>query len=175
MPAQPWVTGPTHIIWDGQYLGTAERTPYWQLERGFTPLMNDLAGPVVPYDMLAVNKYANVIADLTRWDWNVLKDMQAVTSVFGPGQMAGTDIGTLMIHEDKAKVLNLDWPYSSKPAYAGMPPGVKFFKAWLAGPDNFDRMGTNPKRVHLAWYCLSDNAGGDFRLFEYEASGVAPN
>lgn len=176
MPAQPWVAGPTHLYWDQKYVGTAEKTPFWQTEYGNVPLMNDLSGPVVPFDMLRAGKYAIISADLTRWNYDTVKAMQTVCCKT-PGEWEGFDEGTLLIHEGKAKPLAMDWPYSSKAAYSGMPPGVTFFYTWLAGPDNWDRMGTNPKRIHLSWYALGKYSptggnGGGFQLFEYKPSGL---
>lgn len=178
MPAQPWVAGPTHLFWNKKYVGTAERTPTWSTEYGHVPLMNDLSGPVVPFDMLRAGKYCIVSADLTRWNYDTVKEMQAICANVGkPFEWAGFDEGTLLIHEDKAKPLNMDWPYSSKAAYSGMPPGLELFYTWPAGPDNWARMGTNPKMIHFSWYALgkyknTGGTGGSFSLGEYKASGL---
>lgn len=176
---QPWVAGPTHIFWANpgespEYVGTAEKSPQWQTRYGFVPLMNDLSGPVVPLDMLAVQKDCYVFADLTRWDYDVVQTMQTLDAADSPGLWDGDAVGTLMIHEDMAGELFLVWPYSKKTAYEGMPSGLHFSHAWMVGPDNWAQMGTNPKKIHVSWYCLPGRRpDGSFQLFEYGAGAAA--
>ena len=183
MPAQPWVTGPAHIFWSNpdespRYVGTAEKSPQWTTRYGFVPLMNDLSGPVVPLDMLAVQKDCYVYADLTRWDYDVVQEMQTMGGEnTTEGTWDGDVVGTLMIHEENFGQLFIAWPYSDKEQYADMPSGLHFYASWLVGPDNWALMGTNPKKIHLSWYCLPKRqTDGRFQLFEYDlgaATGVA--
>jgi hypothetical protein len=165
---QPWVSGPTTVLVDGRELGTAERYPRYLVRSGWQPYFNDISGPVIPMDMLWAGKEAFIYLDLNRYDEEVLEFFQSITDNSDPLSWPGNSIGTLMIHEEQAIPIQLNFPYADKPKYAGMPKGVLFNAGWYEGPEEFSVLGTNPRKVHVIIHCLATQAeeGGNWVLGE---------
>lgn len=187
---QPYVTGAVHIFvgpmdvqskatnaqggggGSPRYLGTCEAYPTFAIRPAFFPLFNDITGPVIPYDMAFVGEEAFTSANLTLWDEEVYKSIASRPTHGGIG--SGTpdrgfngyfDMGTLMIHEGMAFALYLLFPYSVIQAYRGMPAGYKFHASWAVGPDDHNRQGTTPKRLHLLFHSLRVPTQKGLRLY----------
>lgn len=168
MGLQPWVAGPTLLSVDGKELGTAERYPRLLVRSGWSPYFNDVGGPVIPMDMLWAAKEAFIYADLNRWDEDTLQFFQTITEGGAdPLSWGEDDVGTLMIHEEMAVPITLEFPYASKDKYAGMPKGITFKAGWYEGPEEFSVLGTNPRKVHLVIHCLPVLEDGKWVLGEY--------
>jgi hypothetical protein len=144
---------------DDKILGTAERYPRYLVRSGWLPYFNDISGPVIPNDMLWAGKEAFIYMDLNRWDEEVLEFFQQITSGSETLSWPEDAVGTLMIHEQEAVPIKIDFPYASKEAYIGMPNGILFGAGWYEGPEEFSVLGTNPRKVHIVIHCLP--VGGD--------------
>jgi len=166
-----------------RWLGTAERYPRVQRRAGWVPVFNDLGGQVIPIDTLFQGEDAFISVDLTRWDDNVMRaalarpsSVQAAEGTTGTG-----DVGTLMCLEFKAHILYLVFPYAAKTPMvnAGMPAGWRFPQAVLEGPDDFDSMGTAPRKIRTVWHAYRfmgpvSTGGASFTLFDFDMSSVPP-
>lgn len=175
--AQPFVTGPCHLFLGlgalGQplYLGTGERAPWIEIKAEWEPLFNDLGGTKVPIDEAYEGEHGFVGVDLTRWNESVYQLATSRTRHdLQRGLDLSSDIGTLMVHEAAAYPLWVAFPYNSKPAYASMPPGYRFLRAHLLGPDRHEPQGTAPKKVRCLWHCLRalTSAVGTLTLYDHD-------
>lgn len=190
--AQPYVTGPAHLYvglgasFAPLYLGTAERTPRIEIRPAWDAVFNDIAGGKIPLDWLYEGEEAFVTADVTRWNEPVytLLSARPRTSTAGAvqGQNVPGDIGTLLISENFAFPLWIQFPYVGKAAMAAgnLPPGYRFIAAWLEGPDDLDNLGTMARKTRLVFHCgrayaLSTNAAGGgmtFTLYDHNMTGL---
>ena len=164
--ATTMATGPAHVFLgigaNGAplYLGTTEHTPRIRVRPGWSPVFNDIAGGVIPYDMVYEGEEAFISGDWNRYNEQTLSIMQARPRHNATGSVRGVniagDIGTLMLTEGQAYAMYLYFPYSSKPAYvaAGMPAGYHFYAVFLEGPDDMDRLGTIDRINRLQWHAL---------------------
>lgn len=175
--AQPYVTGPAHMyVQSGGspvYLGTAERTPRIEVRPGQIPVMNDIGGPVVPFDMMYSGEEAFISADLTRWNNSVLQTILGRPIVGSPpGADSFGSIGTIISYEGMGFVFYIVFPYSSKPAYSTQEAGYRFFSCYVIGPDDHYSLGTNPRKIHLAIHALRvyDPASQSLSLFDFNVA-----
>lgn len=182
---QPYVTGAVHIFigpmgkqskatnaqggggGSPRYLGTCEAYPTFAIRPAFTPLFNDITGPVIPYDMAFVGEEAFTSCNLTLWDEAVHAQVASRPSHgVSRGTNSYVEMGSLMIHEGLAISLYLIFPYSVFSAYRGMPAGYKFHASWAVGPDDHNRQGTTPKRLHLLFHSLRVPTQSGLELYE---------
>jgi hypothetical protein len=182
--ATPYVTGPVHLfvgpLSSPNYLGTAERFPRMSIRTGWEPVFNDLGGQRVPFDLLYEGQEAFVSVDLTRWNENVLQVMMARAISTVPGLDGPLDIGTAMLTENAAGPLWLLFPFGgvkaafNAPGSGPMPGGYRFPRAILAGPEDFESMGTAPRKIRLIWHCLRffNPQNGRFLLYDNNMAGV---
>ncbi len=186
--AQPYVTGPCHIavafglratnrFGTPLYLGTAERSPRIQIRPTWTPLFNDIGGSQIPFDMAYEGDEAFISADLTRWNEGIYALLAARTNnpanQLGRGTNINGDLGTLMITENVANILLLQFPYSTLKAatYGTQPAGYRFLRTWLEGPDDLDPLGTQPRKIRLVFRALRafsiTSNGPNFGLYDH--------
>lgn len=200
MSATPQVTGPVLIyvgfptnpanqaggLFGGtiQFLGTAEKCPRWSNRAAWVPVYNDLGGQSIAADVLYEGNECFVMADMTSWDDAVLQALMARPFSLTPdGIDIPGDLGTMMVTEGAAPTLYLTFPYSTRaPAVrAGMPAGRRFPAAILESPDDFDSMGTAPRKVRLLWHCYRvaqaiGPQGMTWLLYDSNVAGLpAPN
>lgn len=139
--------------------------------------MNDITGPMKPYDMLYVGKDATVFGDLTVWNWAIWDSIRKL-----PGTVAASfddqdidDIGTLMMTEGYAYHLWLQYPHFRKAAMAdgNMPPGRHFINTFLIGPHK-ESPGTKANTVHVQFYAWQkyDPSTGRMKLGDNDMAGV---
>lgn len=188
--AQPWCTGPA-LIYAGVggggspvFFGTAESTPVIDERPNYEPLMNDLGGSMIPFDFSHQGADAVVTATMTSWKESVFTAMRAYGGPL-PGVSAPGDIGAFMFLEGRSFPLWVVFPYAAKTAMAGLPPGYRFFAAFLQGPVS-QSAGTRPRKVNLTWYCgrvYGSTAvrvpravvpGSIFACYDYVVAGLPP-
>lgn len=180
---QPYTRGPV-LIYAGVggssgplYLGTGERAPRVSRLREFEPVMNDLAGTRVPFDMLAEGQQALITVKLTRWDDAVLQAVEARSSAAPAGGIAGPgSTGALMIAEGWAFPLWLLYSYgpqgpAAKAAMGTLRPGFHFFATWLEGPQDGEG-GTDPATELLVFHAIEVYTGGTMSLYDYNLAGL---
>lgn len=158
------------------FLGTGETGPTVRKRRHYAPVMNDLAGPVVPFDKIRGGQDAIVSVSLTRWNPPVYRSIASVSASGLPGFETSADRGTLMMTEGQSFVLYLRYPFfDSHPAMAaqGMIPGYRFFNAMLDGEDD-EETGTRANKEHLTFYCggLWDTPTNSWSLYDHNVAGV---
>lgn len=172
---QPWCTGPVHIYTFGLYLGTAERAPRRRLVQHYSPVMNDIGGTQVPFDVCYEGRESFVQCRLSRWNYAVLNQLFTISDSTKEGKDLPGDIGTLMLLEGKAFTLQLVYPYAtSKPvAMAGMPTGFRYPATVLETED--DDPGTEAEYIDLSFHCYRsyDATTGTFLLYDNNVTGLA--
>lgn len=171
--AQPHCTGAVEIYAAGPsggplHIGTGERAPRRRMVRHFSPVMNDLGGSAVPFDVTYQGKEAFVFVRLTRFNYaNLLTIYDAFAESKG-GEDDQSEIGTLMITESKIGQLWLSYPYAGR--MPGMPGGYHFLAAVLDTDE--EQPGTEAEYVDLAWHCIRKYQGGKFLLYDHEFVGL---
>lgn len=105
---QPWCTGVVHLYAglvgsptspSPVYLGTGEQGPEPEDDHRFTAIMNDLAGPEVPFDYQYAGFLSRASFVLTRWNEVAIQLLEAQPSpLLGsvPGVNSTADMGTIM-------------------------------------------------------------------------------
>lgn len=159
------------------YLGTAERSPAVEINRGWLPWYDDEQGNSLPADELYEGEEAWVTADISRWNEGVYAFLAQVINRGPLGGARGMnftgDVGTSMQYEGCTYPLILQFPFAGKPLYAlrGMPPGYRFFSATLAGPDRLEPLGTQPSKRRLVWRCREylDLVSGAMAIYDNSA------
>lgn len=169
-PVDPFV-GATPV-----YLGHCESAPRIAWNPQFEPVMNDLAGSRLPYDMLYQGKDAMIIGDLTIWNWLIWDRVRSRPDFNDvPDTNDRFDLGSLMLTEGKCFPLWITYPYVAKAAMAagGMPAGRHFLATYLVGPDNEDP-GTRVNKVHVQFHALRawDPVTGGHKLSDANMTGV---
>jgi hypothetical protein len=139
--------------------------------------MNDIAGPRIAFDQMYAGEEGMVSADLTRWNEPVYQSISSRPDPIAGAR--GTDRnlyrGTMMLHENVAYDLWVQYPASALAAYATLPAGYHFFKAFLEGPDQLSP-GVRPYKVRTIFHCLAfySPADGNFSLYDHNMAGI-PN
>lgn len=158
------------------FLGTGERAPNILARRAYTSVFNDITGDQVPLDKQWQGEEHFVSVVLTRWNEGVYRAMAALPRPGGdPGGDGFLDRGSLMVTEGLAYPLLLRFGHADKAIYAanGMPPGVRYYAAYLEGQDRHEP-GTSVNRRHLMFYCANvyNPATGAIGLFDYNVSAL---
>lgn len=196
--AQLWSTGPVHIHAKlgptGQkvmkYLGTGQQAPDINIEGHHVPVMNDIGGPVLPFDQIWAGEIGRVDVEFTRWNETNLALLAARPSQGSNGVPAVRgkntryDIGSLLLTEDLAFELYLQFVFSvgqtaPKPAFNNaasgqQPAGYHFLRAIVDGP-MIRRPGTKANSMHVSFFCLryyiatsgALGTAGDFLLYDH--------
>jgi hypothetical protein len=159
------------------FLGTGEKAPRIVFRRSYSPLHNDISGPIVPYDRVDAGKEAFISLVLTRWNEPVL---QAIQSTPFPGRFPGKnqqgDRGTLIMTEGAGYPLYLRYgnnPLRPGMVNAGLVPGRRFLCAILDG-EEVEEPGTDVGKRHIMFYCQSVYASGTLALYDYNMAGTTP-
>lgn len=159
--AQPYVSGPVDIFvapvsGNVLHLGTAEDAPDMDGDAQWEPVYNDIGGRK-PIDYSWQREEATISMVLTRFNWTTV-DLCMRRPIHSGNTFEkannAADVGTLMIHEGFAYPLYLRFPYQSKAAYGTMPPGRRYLKAWLWGPEKI-KPGTKAKKIHMIFKAIS--------------------
>jgi hypothetical protein len=185
--AQPYVTGACSV-WAGigagsapVFVGHAEQGMSIDIRAGWEPVMNDLAGTKVPFDMSYQGEEAILSGTLTRWNEAVVAAMAArwnAQASFLGGPQRGSENtfarGTLMLTEGAAFPIWLNFPLSSIAAFATLPDGYRFAAGFLESPDRLEP-GTRPYKIQMIWHCLAvfTPSNGSFLLYDHDMSAVA--
>lgn len=176
----PYVTGPAafyvapNLAGTPQLLGYCETAPRIRITPRYSPVMSDLAGDQIPADWLYQGADADILGDLTIWNWSVLELLMSRPST--TANSAGVDlegaVGSLMVGEGFAKTLWVQFPYASKTLFSGqMPAGYRFVATWLMGPDEFD-MGTKANKVHVQFHAARTYKDGKWTLYDHDMTGI---
>lgn len=158
------------------YLGVAEVTPKITVRPHFQGVFSDIGGPDIPHDWMFTGRDGMSTLDLTVYNWPVLlRSMQRPNNNLAAAfltDLAGS-IGALMNTEGFSYQVWFQFPYSTKPAFAGMIPGLRFPTSWLFGPEEFD-MGTKPNKIHLQFYHARslNQSTGDWLLGDINMAGI---
>lgn len=154
------------------FLGTGETAPEITVKAEWEPVMNDLGGTKIPFDVAYEGEEAFISVKLTRWNQTILNLIQnrpyragavrgtnSILSVAGAPAGYG-DMGSMMITEGLTFGLQCYFPYSVKAAYRNpangfMPPGMNFPAAMLMGPE-VRRGGTKAQSIQLVFHALRD-------------------
>lgn len=158
---QQWCGGPAHVAVGlgpgGQpaYLGTTEGSPKFSHHKFFQDTKNDWAGDLQPFDKMYAGQIAMVSGDFTRFDNSLFQKMMSCPNPFAtPGLNRGGDLGTFMIQEGMAYQLMLQSPYASaKNSMRGLETGLRYFAAFLMGPDE-KTLGLRPQKARCIWFCM---------------------
>lgn len=189
---RPWVTGPVDIfvgLGSGGgplFLGHDERMLAPMIRPYYSPHYSSLGGEHIPMDMTYDGQDAMVSVNLTRFNEAVYLALASrapgsrASPVVAPGVDLPGDLGSLVILEGVAFQLWLRFPYSAKPAMAGMPAGYRFPKAYVAGPDTLGNLGTGTRRTSVQFHCLRETTivpgaalGGVFhRCYDFNMSAL---
>jgi hypothetical protein len=180
--AQPYVTGPC-ALWVGVgagrapvFLGhsevgfTIEERPEWE------PVICDLAGTKIPFDIQDMGEDAVVHGTLTRWNEPVFNKLLAHPRSGGtPGRNISGDRGFLMQQEGGAVPIWLVFPYVAKPAMAagGMPPGRRYPFA-VVQQKSMAPCGSKALKRLVVFHCLPafNVATGSFTLYDTNMTGT---
>lgn len=193
--AQPYVTGAVHFFigrepstqtpnaqtkskkFGPEYMGTCEFSPRVQLDRQWIPLFNDLGGPVVPFDRSWAGQQAFIAADFTRWNDPVIHRFDSAPSAdvdlaFGLWNEV-TEMGSLVNTEGLNLTVWVVFPYQSFPAYNTMVEGYRFLSV-VGLQTDMNRMGTQPRRVHLNMHAtpMFDPKDKSFTLCDHDMNAV---
>lgn len=182
--AQVYCTGPAlfYVQFPGEstpkFLGTAEREPSIDIRPAFSPVLNDLGGQRVPFDMIYDGEEAFVSGLINRFNESVYAQLAA-----RPAHLAGRrgnnisgEIGTLMVQEGKAVTLWVQFPYVAKAAMLGglMPAGYRFRAAYLEGPDALRPLGTTARKIGMMFHAIRifSAVDGSFALYDHDMTGL---
>lgn len=186
--AQPWCTGAAHIFVgvggsktssSARYLGTCEAQPDLQDDVKLEPIMNDIAGSMMPFDYSFMGIVGTISGVFTRFNQAVY---QALTNLPNPfaapaqrGTLGATDIGSIVGLEGLAVPLWVQFPYSTKAAMVGMDAGRRYFRTFLFGPQS-TKPGTRVKKIALTWIAFHyyDPTTRALALYDRNMSGL-PN
>lgn len=122
-------------------LGTCQQAPQIELIRAYTPVMNDLAGQVLPMDEIWQGERAIISLPLNRFQLATVLRMQSLPNFNGlPGQNTSIDIGTAMAQEGNTWPFYMVFPYATGvTARASMNndlmPGYRFWSCKLVDAD----------------------------------------
>lgn len=196
--AKLYTTGPAHLFVgvgnvsskEPVYLGTAETAPDIDIQREYEGVPNDLGGSRLPMDRIYEGEEGMVGGVLTRWNEEVIAALMSV-----PDFENGTrglnnqfDLGTLMGSEGFAFPVWVVFPYASKPAFAGMPAGYRFWSC--INMSEGIRPGTRAKRHQVLFkaqrsfttsstpsvpYSVQNGVGitaATWRLYDHDMSGL---
>jgi hypothetical protein len=189
--AQPYVTGPAHLLLatgaldaeipvsmadpaagavdaSEHYLGTAEHTPRIVVAGKFIPIFISALSRVVPSDSAFAGEEGFIFADLTRWNEDVYQlaaSRPSHSEGSKPGQWDVTEVGVLTNSQPALQLMVL-FPYADKPAYAGMPRGYLFPHVESMGPDDLFSLGVNPRKTHVAFHALPKLEGKTWTLYK---------
>lgn len=143
----------------------------------YVPLMNDLAGPVVPFDQCQVGADYIVSFVATIWDEAMHKTISSLTGGGSPqGKEAPLDRGSLMLHEGLVYPLWVTYPMAGTLAYPDLPPCYHFFAAMIISPKRMSP-GVKPYEVQFTFHCMPvyQAGGGGFIAYDDDMSGVTAN
>lgn len=120
-------TAPTTV----RYLGTAVLAPEPEGEKFKLPVMNDLAGRSVPFQLIQDGESWMVMTTLNRFDAALLRDIRALESGgAGLGQESGLARGTLNIGVSDWSLILLNG-YASTAAAGTNPADLEVGKQWF--------------------------------------------
>lgn len=164
MAASLWSTGTAHLylqppsllVW--RYLGTAERAPVIALEPTYRKVHADGQNWPLSADKVLLGEQATITALLTRWDETtyafIANRLDSLTG--GRGTFGINDIGTMMIAESQTYQLFVQFPFADNVVYQGMPQGYLFPYVTIDGPEVFDTIGTEGRKL----LCIFDAIEG---------------
>lgn len=193
--AQPYVTGPVAVYvgigslgnplatYAPVFFGHGERAPKPSLNRGYEPVMCDLSGTQLPFDVLYEGQDALIRVDFTRWNEPVYQAISNITSTavptnLSPGVDPSSAVGTLMVTEGKTYPVWLRFPYGGaggKASMATLPRGYRYLSCVLESPDDREP-GTGVNRLSLIFhaYRAFSPSLGTFTLYDYDMSALGP-
>jgi hypothetical protein len=180
---QLWTTGPA-IAYVGVggalgadvpvQFGTAEARPTIVTYDEWLDAYNDLGGVKIPFDDSFQGEFALIRLDVTRWDEDVLRRIQARPSFTGTrGFFPFGTIGALMKTERLYYPLWLKFSYQSKAAYSNMPAGYRFPVSWLLSPEEMP-VGTIPRKVSCIFISrmIFNPVDGSHFLYDENMTGL---
>ena len=137
------------------FFGHTEGTPDFKKRPYFEPVMSDLSGTKVPFDILLEGEDAIISGVFTRYNESVYAAMDSIGNLNPAFRgIEGTyERGSLMLAEGLAYPLYMQFPFSAKAAMAGLPPGYRLFAAYLID-NGMPSNGTRPKKLALSWHCM---------------------
>jgi len=166
--ASPWVTGPVHVYLArgagtlagsavasaALYLGTTEGGPEYDHTPSYEPVMNDLSGSKIPFDLLLMGQEAHVFGTFTRINFAVLHAIEAIISGRTRGLLSGSDLGTLMLAEGQTFHLFLKYAGAARAAMIdiGLPLGIHYPAAIME--TNKAPLGNRAGKISLGWHCI---------------------
>lgn len=166
------------------FVGTGTRAPRQRIVRNFTPVANDLAGQVEPFDVMYQGQSAVVAVEFSRWNQPIIDRLQSTPLAAGAAPNPGLDalgsVGTLMLTEGYAYPLWVLYDYGAGGrapkagmVATGMASGRRYLQAILIGPDEEEK-GTQANTTLLVWHCRRryDPATGNFSLFDNNMGGL---
>lgn len=172
------------------FLGHSERAPQISVRTRYKDIYADIGGETNPFDKIYEGiECAIVSVDLIRFNYGVLESITARAAQYenrgfnGPGTDPPGNVGSGMYLDDLSYFMWLQFPYSAKPAMMGttftstgnaMPPGYRFFSAFLLGPEDYT-VGTVPLKVRCTWYCGRAFSSGVKTLLGNGMFGVFDN
>lgn len=164
------------------FLGTCEDYPDVRFHSARLPYHTDTGGPLVPHEEFWCGESATVVADLTFFNENLyaLLAQKAGNGRISPRYGRGWDgpghVGTMLVKEQSALPLWLVFPYASKPLFAGMPPGYRFF-ASTPDDEGLGPLSTRPRKLRLSWHCMRVPLTGGSRgylLYDHDMRTLPP-
>jgi hypothetical protein len=117
------------------FLGWSEGDTTIAIESQEEDYIGDYAGSRVPADVGYMAQEARITMSIMRTNVSRLLLAEAVIQGATPGSFAAQDIGTLMLAENRAPQLVVQFPYATKTPFAnvGAITGMYFPGAWVSG------------------------------------------
>lgn len=146
----------------GFYLGTCVTAPKPKATYHSLPVLNDLGGRSVPFQVVQDGENHVVLATLNRFDYGVIDTIRALRNgqaagVGAAGQEAGVARGTLMLGVSDFELIVVNGYFNSTGAGAGnapliLPAGRRYYSSNLLA-DEESTEGTRVLEVALAIAC----------------------
>lgn len=169
MPIGVRTSGPIHLFARfrggniGLYMGTAVTSPEPELEKHRIPVMNDLGGRSVPFQVVQDGQDAIVFATLNRFNYLLLQSIRALDSGSAPGELngnlfAGKELpgarGTLVIgYRDFELILVAAYAGTSSAGNVADEPRARIYFSADLEKYKESRVGTRVLEVALAIRC----------------------
>jgi hypothetical protein len=164
-------------IVDASYLGTCVVAPEPEHEQFKIPVMNDLGGRSVPFQLVQDGENASLIATINRFDLNVARLLEAQSSGFfnvkGIGQESPIARGTLVIGVSDFEFI-LRNRYVGQPVAGGPVPAGRRYLSANCRKIKFSTAGTRVQEIAFAldFQNVYNVNTGSFSLYTEDLTGI---
>lgn len=159
------------------FLGYCEKAPRVLINPKWIPLLSDLNGGQVPFDVSCAVSDAMISMTLTVWNEQVYKPLVATPRGFSStrGFWAAADVGRLMLHEAYATAVWCYFPYSTlKPFGAAFfqPAGYHFIATWPTGEEIESGSKLSKRLLQLYAVPVYNPTNGTWTLYDHTMTHI---